>query len=63
MVDRRPAIDRQPLRVRVAQLLVPVPVLVLVPVLEARWLALLLVLEAQRPVRPDLGSNPPQGPH
>jgi hypothetical protein len=40
--------------------LVPVPV----PVLVARWLALLvLLLEAQRPVRPDLGSNPPQGPH
>lgn len=44
------------LRVRVAQLLVPV----LVPVLplEAQWLAL-LPLVAQPPVRPDLGSNPP----
>jgi hypothetical protein len=70
MVERQPAIDRQPVLVlrvllvlrvpvrvlRVAQLLVPV----LLPVLplEAQWLALV----AQPPVRPDLGSNPPQVP-
>jgi hypothetical protein len=56
-VERQPAIDKQPvrvLRVLVAQLLVPVPVLPLV----AQWLEL-LPLEAQPPVRPDLGSNPP----
>jgi hypothetical protein len=61
-VERQPAIDKQPVRV-LPVLVLPVLVLVLVPVLplEAGWLAL-LVQEAQPPVRPDLGSNPPQVP-